>query len=150
MVAKACRIHDGRLLTSPRIMPWLTRRWNGSLVVTTPMSYKTLCQNLQGDETCLSTDSQQSKLDAKSVLRNFQTSFCTKAVAGCWQFSETVVCLQKSAHHICRDCALVMGATVQPTSESLKKEQYNTLRTTDGGQHAQLLLQHNKTSARSL
>ena len=33
--------------TSPRIIPWLTSRWKGSGVVTTPMSYKTLCQNLQ-------------------------------------------------------------------------------------------------------
>jgi hypothetical protein len=32
--------------TSPRIMPWLTRRLKGSLVETTPKSYNTLCQNL--------------------------------------------------------------------------------------------------------
>mmetsp|Transcript_10543 Transcript_10543/g.30015 ORF Transcript_10543/g.30015 Transcript_10543/m.30015 type:complete len:207 (+) Transcript_10543:667-1287(+) len=30
--------------TSPRIIPWLTSFWKGSLVLTTPMSYNTLCQ----------------------------------------------------------------------------------------------------------
>ena len=26
-------------------MPWLNRRWNGSVVGTSPQSYSTLCQN---------------------------------------------------------------------------------------------------------
>lgn len=46
------------LLTSPRIMPWLMSRWKGSLVLTTPISYRTCeprhhkqplaCVSLQG------------------------------------------------------------------------------------------------------
>ncbi|MNN43665.1 hypothetical protein D3C81_1579130 [compost metagenome] len=31
-------------LLVPRIIPWLTNLWNGSLVDTTPRSYRTLCQ----------------------------------------------------------------------------------------------------------
>ena len=35
--ASRCTVYS----TSPRIIPWLTRRWNGSLVLTTPRSYST-------------------------------------------------------------------------------------------------------------
>ena len=31
--------------TSPKIIPCDTKRWNGSFVLTTPISYSTLCQN---------------------------------------------------------------------------------------------------------
>jgi hypothetical protein len=38
------RLLDIFWLSSPRIMPWLMRRWKGSTLFTRPRSKSTLCQ----------------------------------------------------------------------------------------------------------
>lgn len=80
--------------TSPRIMPWLTRRWKGSLWLTMPMSYNTCTSAMPPTHLSpASYNGEQSSVDMHACMHHLDLA-CMWCILTHMQFCIMHTCLR--------------------------------------------------------